>query len=301
MMRTFLRCGLFVAMIFGAPSLAQAQLMLVGCTGTVFGNAQPSNYVDIDLNSGAASNIRNIGIQYMGGIAAQPVTGTLFGLTTFVSTPANALVRIDKVTGLPTLVGGTSLDIVEGDLAFNPVNGQLFGVKDLGISGNQRNLFRLDPNTGAATIVGNTASMGDLSSLAFNSLGTLYSIDAAGMGNSLLQTIDPLTGAITSSVQMNMNLGSTIGMAFNPTTGIAYVADGGDASATNLLFSLDVSTGLLTSIGPTGVFGGISGLAFITVPEPSSITLIVMSVALLSCQRRHQCRKRDIQLSSPLG
>src|SRR5262249_361127 len=147
--------------------VACAQVVLVGCTGFVSSNPQPSALVDINLSTGTASNPRALGISVMGGIAAQPATGTLFGLTTFASMPGNALLRIDPQTGAVTTIGPTGLSqIIEGDLAFNPVNGFLYGLQAVGAT--NLNLFRLDLQTGNGTIVGSVASSGDFSALAFN-------------------------------------------------------------------------------------------------------------------------------------
>jgi PEP-CTERM motif len=274
MMRAFLQCGLIVTAIFGAPNTAQAQLMLIGCTGNTSNTGPPSSIVDIDLTSGAATNPRNTGILLIGGIATQPSTGFVFGLTTFASTPDNTLIRLNVASGGFTLVGPTgSTNIVEGDLAFNPVNGALYGLQDFGPTFDQRNLFRINPSTGAATVIGSLNSDGDYSALAFNASGVLFTIDDSPSGNSLLHTIDPNTGAITSTITMNVRLGHVIGMTFNPANGAAYVADGG-LVATNMLYGLDVITGVATAIGPLGIPGGVGGIAFVSVPEPSSLTLL---------------------------
>lgn len=262
-----------------------AQPVLIGCTANFFPATPLSLLVDIDPTTGAASNLRNTGIFLIGGIATHPVTQELYGLTTFVSTPASTLIRLNVATGAPTVVGYTGLpNIVEGDLSFNPLNGMLYGIQDFGPTFNQRNLFRIDPNTGAATVIGSLGTENDFSALAFNSAGVMYAIDDLPVSGftSVLHTLDPSTGAITSSISLNATLGGAVGLAFDPSTGVAYVADGGQ-SGTGLLYSLDVTSGILTAIGPTGIQAGMSGLAFVGIPEPSSG--ILMIVALLTGYR----------------
>lgn len=242
------------------------------------GQPQVSNkLVDVSTSTGLLSNPRDIGLYYLTGIATQPGTGNLFGLTSTFSNPANTLIRIDILTGLPTVVGPTGLqDIVEGDLAFNPIDGMLYGLAD-GPTSTSRHLFKMNPNTGIATVMGNLATSGDFSSLAFNANGTMYTINSTGMTNSVLNIVNPMTATILSSIVLDVNLGSAVGMAFDPITGIAYVADNAPSLAsggTNSVYSLDVATGITTLLGPTGDPNGLSGLAFVSVPEPSSFLLV---------------------------
>ena len=83
---------------------------------------------------------------------------------------------------------------------------------------------------------------------------------------------------------MDVNLGDAIGLAIHPITGVAYVADGG-FGGTNMLYSLNLASGMLNSIGPTGISEGISGLAFATVPEPSSFAMVFVLLSITSILR----------------
>jgi len=214
----------------------------------------------------------------MVGIATQPLTNQLFGLTMIVSSPANTLLGINHESGMVTVIGATGLpSIIEADLAFNPIDGMLYGIQDTGPGFTQNNLFTINATTGAATIVGNTFVNGDLSSLAFDAFGTLYAIDSGTSGNSSLLTIDPITALVTSSIPLNTDLGSAVGMVFHPLTGEAYIADGGDDSPLGNFYTLNTISGDLTLIGSTNVTGGLSGLAFVTVvPEPSTLSYSII-------------------------
>lgn len=289
MNRLLLCCGLALMTALFAPGVAQAQVVLVGGTRGLSSPATNSLLVNIDLTTGAASAPRDTGIRFVAGIATQPISGFLFGLTTSVSSPPNSLVRFDVTNGNSTLVGSTGLPlVVEGDLAFNPLNGFLYGLQDGGISGTQRNFFRIDPISGNAMTIASLASpAADFSALVFNHTGTLFAIDSAGTSNSLLQVMDPASGAIMSTLAMNVDLGSAVGMAFHPITGVAYVSDGGLIGAsTGLLYTLDTLTGILTPIGPTGIPEGIAGLAFVSIPEPSSLALCGLCTVVVWLYRR---------------
>ncbi len=284
-MQNCLRYAAYLALFLCTPSPACAQVVLIGCTGNTSNFGPLTNIVDIDPATGAVTNPRNTGVFAIGGIATQPSTGIVFGLTTFASSPASTLIRIDVATGGYVVVGATGLpNIVEGDLAFNPLNGFLYGIQDFGPSFNQRNLFRIDPAIGVATVLGSLNTVGDYSALAFNSLGTLYSIDTSGT-NSSLNIVDPSTGSVISTVMMSSNLGGAAGLAFDPFTGTAFVADGG-AAGTNILYTLNVSTGSLSPIGSLGIPGGISGLTIVNVPEPSSLVLVTLAGLAMIARRR---------------
>ena len=215
----------------------------------------------------------------------------MFGLTTFASAPfANSLLKIDVPSGAVSLVGATGLsNIFEGDLAFQPSTGALYGIENV-LSGSVHNLFTMNPSTGAATTVGSvsTGAPHDFSSLAFNAAGTLYAIDDDNLtGNTLLDTLNPSTGAILTTVPLNVHLGFTVGMTFHPVADVAYVADGG-TNGTNNLYTLDTGTGTLTLVGSTGLASGLSGLAFVRVPEPSTAMLAAfafLGLAALSWQQ----------------
>jgi hypothetical protein len=83
----------------------------------------------------------------------------------------------------------------------------------------------------------------------------------------------------TGSLSTNMDLGSAAAMTVDPTTGIVYVADRGGTNSINMLYTLDLSFGLLTPVGELGPGVGLSGLALVTIPEPSSVLLTMSALA----------------------
>ena len=69
-----------------------AQPILVGCTAGITGQQfNTSRIVTVNQTTGLAENAKDSHVLDIVGLATQPATGLLFGLTMFTSTPANAL------------------------------------------------------------------------------------------------------------------------------------------------------------------------------------------------------------------
>jgi uncharacterized repeat protein (TIGR03803 family) len=241
--------------------------------GNLLGNSFDGALYDVSPGSGVASNPRITGLSNLAGIAARS-DGSLFGLTSVGGTPQpGALFQIDPNSGASTLIGLTGLsEIIEGDLAFNPATGTLYGIQEVDPSVN-RGLFSINVSTCAATIIGNINAPNpnsDLSAMAFDSTGRLFVIDSTGT----LLRVDPASGQVISAVALSTSLGATAGMAIDPSTGIVYVADGSQGG-TNSLYTLNLSTGSLSLIGNTGLADGLAGLTFagqaVPIPEPTSL------------------------------
>jgi len=253
--------------------------------GALLGNnAAPGFLYDVNPLTGTATNLRPTNINGLDGVAFGP-GGTLFGLSQRDSSPVtNALFRIDPVTGASTLIGQTGMNIIEGDLRFDPSLGVFFAVTDIPGATSTRRLFTINPNTGAGTVVGAIAGAFDPSAVAIDSAGRLLVLDQQTFAADRLLQLDKTTAAVISSVNLNVNLGGTAGMDFDPVSGVLYVVDG---VGTNSLYTLDPSTGTLTLVGPTNVLDGLAGLAFVLVPEPSTLALAALgAVALLIVRRR---------------
>ncbi len=261
--------ALSIALTLALASLGAAGAGLIGSdtNGTLY---------DVNPSTGVVSNPRSTGVPYLSGIAYS-ANGTLYGLSISLdqmSNPIGSLYTINPTTGASVLVGPLGLtSIYEGDLAFDPSSGVLYGVQD-DINFNLY-LFSMNPSTGAGTDIGIVTAVSncgavacDLSAMAFDSTGKLYILDTGG---STLLTVNKSTGAVISSVGLSASgLGIVAGLSINPASGTAYVATG---NGTNSFYTLNLSTGAMTLIGPlTGASTGLSGLAF---PPVSSPTLTI--------------------------
>jgi hypothetical protein len=140
-------------------------------------------------------------------------------------------------------------------LATNPLTGDLYAaVKFSGQSGPGRNLILINPNTGAATSIGNMEQ--PIASLAFSSSGTLYGVTGdclngcggVAIGETLF-IINTSTAALTQ-VQTLGNGTDGEAIAFNPTDGMMYHMSGKGAG---LIFEkINLGNGAVTSISLSG-------------------------------------------------
>jgi DNA-binding beta-propeller fold protein YncE len=248
-----------LVLLLPAPAMPQSKLELIGCG---VGSASHAMLYDVNFSTGEATRPRSTGLQWLMDVAFAP-DGTLYGLTTFATTPPNALVRIDPESGAFTTVGSTGMPtLIEGDLAFHPSTNELYGIQDMS-AGNR--LFRVDVSTGAATVIGDFGSSvrghSDVSAMEFDGAGNLYAIDTA---QQLVYAVDLATARILRSAPLSVPLGGSAGLAYHRDQETFYVADG-YTGGTNTLYRLDVHSGRLTAIGPLRIPEGLSGLAFYSV------------------------------------
>lgn len=148
-----------------------------------------------------------------------------------------------------TTIGSSSLGRLAG-LDFQPYTNTLFASSGVGGS-NPNSLFTVDPNTGAATLVGAGGATGGAADLAIDNSGTIFGHNFAS-----LFTIDPSTGAGTV-----VGAGNTFpvtfpffieGLAVDPTTDALYGLGpfGGE------LYSIDKLTAVVTLLGSFGAPSG---------------------------------------------
>jgi DNA-binding beta-propeller fold protein YncE len=278
--------------IFGLAAAAAAALPVSVYAGPVAGTHQliglefgspstPGNLFDINKSTAATSNPRPTSINDGIDIAYSP-GGTLYG----ASANNQQLYTINPATGASLSVGSTGLpNLIEGGLAFSP-GGTLYGAFVFP----DHELVTINPVTGAASNVGPMTGSDDVSALAVNSSGTLYALDLHTNTGLVpqLYTLNTSTGAILTTTTLSASLGSALaGMAFDPDTGALYVA----ASGTDSLYTVNTSTGVLSSVGSLGGPGAdVSGIAFVTIPEPTSTALacVAAGTTLLGRTRRRR-------------
>ena len=175
--------------------------------------------------------------------------GVLYTVNPFTA----AFTTVGPITTGAAAIGMTGL-------AFDPLNGVLYGITGLESPNFPRSLVTINPASGAATVLGTlTSTFGTtgLTDISFQSDGTLF-----GISPSTLYTINLGTGALTSSGSTGLNPPGG-GLAFN-SSGTLYSA----GIATGSVDTLNTSTGART-VGPTmtgaphaGLLGAMMALGF---------------------------------------
>ena len=132
-----------------------------------------------------------------------------------VSGSSKYLYTVNKLTGIATRAGNTTLPPQRGGGFTADSSGVLYGTND-------KVLYTYDKTTGAATAIGNTNLLNYVDALAFSSTGVLYGIEGAGnsTGNGVtsirerwLVVIDTATGA---AVELGSTVGNLNALAFAP-------------------------------------------------------------------------------------
>jgi hypothetical protein len=123
----------------------------------------------------------------------------------------NSLYTVNVVTGELTLVGATGAPEFFMDLAFDR-EGNMWGVtSSLNPSYTPAVLYRINPQTGAASKVVNLVGSNTVMGLAFAPDGKLYATDF--VGNSGFYLVDPTTGFETAVAAMPFGLSTGLELA----------------------------------------------------------------------------------------
>ena len=272
--------GIILAACAATSVDAQSMYGIMFRTGGQTSGLNPILY-DVNPSTGAATNPRNVNVNVCVGLAIDPASGTMYGLTDQFGRinnqsgqgGKNLLFSINPATGFATGIGRLDPTGVfqefEGDLAFHPVTGVLWGVST---SQNGAAIFTISTSTGLATQVSSYLAPNiDISALAFDANGNMFALDTrypTNPGPAILLRIDPATGTALQSWTTTTTLGTCAGMTFGP-GGVLYVTDG-DTGGTNKLYSFDFGAGTLVAIGPTGAAGGLyAGLAGLAYRAPA--------------------------------
>ena len=270
-----------IAAAFLSAGMAHAQTLhgVMFRTGGQTSGLNPILY-DVNTLTGAAGNPRTINVNNCVGIAIDPATGVMYGLTDQFGRinnqsgqgGKNLIFTINPATGAAVGVGRVDpsggFQVFEGDIAFNPVDGVMWGVSTLI---NSARLFRIDKATGLATLGPSISPLAgidlDISALTFNAAGEMFVLDTrypTSPGPAIIMKLNPVTGATLQSWNTGTLLGNCAGMAFSP-DGALFITDG-DTSGTNRLYRFDFATASMTDIGPTnaagGIYRGLAGLVF---------------------------------------
>ena len=246
---------------FCAP--AWASPMLIGATsdGMIY---------DVDPATGAATNPRDTGIDSLTGIAFASAEA-LYAIDS-----GNTLHIVDVGIGNSVEVANLNISSHAVDVAVHDTSGSLFALAwPVGCTG--VDLYSIDPETGAASLqayLSGAPGGGGKPTLDFDGLGQLFVVDIFAQE---LQTLDVETGAVLHGVGLSESVGPRCSIVFG-NSGQLFLFDP-DASNSGLLYSVDVLSGALIGIGPTGIEGNLTSVAF--VPEPGSLLLLVVGTMVL--------------------
>ncbi len=176
---------------------------------------------------------------------------------------AGVLYTVNPVTAAFTMVAPITTSggaIGMTGMAFDPLNGILYGVTGFESPTSKRSLVTINPTTGSATVIGallDSGSANTISDISFRSDGTLF-----GLSPSSLYTINLGTGALTSIGSTGSNTPGGA-LAFN-SAGTLYTA----SSAVGRVDTLNPATGarttgpLFTNSPHAGTLGAMNAFAF---------------------------------------
>ena len=263
-------------------------------TDTLYGQ-NVDGLLTIDTTTGTGMFVGHTGFRVVG-LAFDPDSGTLHGVTSSPSSDPSGLVTIDTGTGAGTSVEGLGFRTVRG-LAYDRNTNTLYGVVP---ARTDTELVTIDVNRGTGSLVGLTGVPG-IRGLAFDpNANKLYgSVYWSFTNNHQLVTIDVVTGiatvigdlghghvdslafdrrtntlygvslfepqlitidTVTGETSFVGATASVDGLAFDPRTSTLYGISGGHFSS--ILVAIDVTTGDWSIIGNTPSSDGVDGLAF---------------------------------------
>tara|TARA_B100001123_G_C15112853_1_gene948168 strand:+ start:168 stop:1004 length:837 start_codon:yes stop_codon:yes gene_type:complete len=265
--------------IFVCLFVCNAQAGLIGLA-----SGSPGKLFSIDETTGAATVIVSVDAICVGYAGATFLNGSLYGsgicdLNTYTT---SAIGTIDISTGDYSFVNDMDGSSGWHGLATDENAGLIYAIDIF-----DGNTLKSMTSTGLVTSIGSGAGI-DGRGMAYDDFNDiLYAADLGGG----LYTVDTLLG--TSTFIGNMGISTTtIGLAFDETTGVLYANEGAN------LYSVDTVSGLATLIGRNDFsdtdISGIDGLAWLdttpsemdSVPAPASSALLGLGLVAIGFFRK---------------
>ena len=129
--------------------------------------------------------------------------------------------------------------------------------------GNDNGLYSIDTATATATLIGADFASYYISEIELSPDGVIYAADTDAENKILLHTIDPSTGLVTGAITMTFPPGGNVltALEFVGSTLYAGLTTEGGGGPT-FLATVDIGTGIVSTVGPTGVSTPLGGLAY---------------------------------------
>ena len=209
-----------------------------------FNTSRPNTIISTVAITGLQSGENLLGIDF------RPATGQLFGLGS-----TSRLYTINPTTGAATQVGAAGAFTLNGTdfgFDFNPVPDRIRVVSNTG-----QNL-RLNPNDGTLTMTDGPLNPGTpqvtaaayTNSFAGTTTTTLYDIDSGN--DSLYIQNPPNSGTLVLVGPLGVNVTATNGFDIQAGSNTALAALQVDGETTSKLFSINLTTGAASFVGPLG-------------------------------------------------
>lgn len=311
MSHAFTRCSRFIRLLL-ASYLLVALVTAPATAQTVYGLATANNVVGANLVTfsvtAPATYIATIAItgltsgQTLVGLDARPNTGELFALGYNPTGTQAQLYTLNPTTGALTAVGtaltlnlGTTINRIGFD--FNPT------VDRIRVTSGARTNFRLNPSTGALAATDGTLTYatGDINASQTPGIGssaytnsyigstatTLYNIDEPN--SRLVSQVPPNDGTLNTigagalGVGTNAALYTDLDISFNTatSTNVAYMTAvfSGVAGISSTLYTVDLGSGVATSLGGLGTTGSPVTDIALPISRPTTLPTITGQLA----------------------
>jgi hypothetical protein len=271
-----------ICLLLGLAPMARASVLAIDYdTGSFYS----VNTSDASLTLINETYVKNLGsLEYSNGSFYAIRTGGSEAALFEISTDGSSVSQVGSGLGAGYYF--------EGSLVFSP-SGAAYAT-NRGTSSTPQ-LMTVSPVSGQAFLVG-TMSGGshDINGMAWRSDGMIVGLDR--VTNALVE-INPQTADVQVLASLSDDLvGGVGGMAYDGFNAyLATAGPGGTRSGSNSLYSVDLYTGAVSSIGVFNIGGapltgsGIGGLAFdteIIIPEPTALMMIVLGSLGLLRRRR---------------
>jgi hypothetical protein len=256
--------------------------------GVVSAQGGPSTLYQINPSNGAATFIGATGLDGMGSIAFNPLTGTLYGIGNTGS--QFVLATVNTTTGASTPIAAISATAAPtnpyfGDMSFSS-SGALFATEP-----NGRILYTINPVTGAAARVPSNASIAEWSGRGFalsflpgdvlyhsngDMIGTLS--QSTGLYNGTPVTLS-YPGSIAGGLSLPRRLAAMDYYAPNATIfGTVFSGSPSGSDVVSYFVTVDQVTGAINNLGQT--ITGMDAIAIAPVPEPATVATWAGLVAM---------------------